>query len=208
MMHRRLRLPFPQPGRLAEPVVIRRWHLLISGLLIGILFAGVVVFAAYAIDTESDRVTAQIRTDEQIARIAGRVFRKETAEERRRRLQISATAAIDACRQSPACLAAGRRAFGPSRERLLAHAREAVIDYCARRGGCRGPAGRNAAVVHLTKILNRPVPGPPGPKGDRGPMGPPGPVGPQGPAGVAPTRGEIIAELCRDARGLARLICR
>jgi hypothetical protein len=187
----------------------------ILGSLLAVAVSAAVLAYDKARDTEQQQRKDRVRSDTEIARIAREVFRNETAQQRQLRLQLAATEAIAACALSPRCVSAGRRVFAPSRARLLAHARKAAIDYC-RRNRCRGRDGRDSAVRHVTKVLNRPVPGPPGPSGRRGPPGrdgAPGRAGARGPAGPpgAPgaTTQTVLAELCASAPSLLRpLVCR
>lgn len=63
-MWRRAVRVWHKPGWVAQPVVIRRWHLLISGLLVGSLLAGVVTFGAYILDDKLDDDVQQRRTED------------------------------------------------------------------------------------------------------------------------------------------------
>jgi hypothetical protein len=184
---------------------------MLLAVLVVLVTGAVVYFAGQLVEqreelrkTERDRV----RTDAEVARIAEAVFRRnEKRSARAERLGNTAIEVLLICERNRRCVTIGRRVFGPSRARLLAHARKAVEDYCAARGGCRGRDGRHASVVRLTRVVNRPVPGPRGPAG---PRGRPGPQGPPGPAGLPGADvGSVLAELCAGAPRLLRpLACR
>lgn len=173
-------------------------------LLLGIALALALGAAGYAVvlslDERADRVRNEIRTNREIARIAERVFRQgETTAQRQARIRQSIERALNACLEDESCIGRLRRELGPSRARLLAHARLAIERYCATRNQCRGPTGRRGPPG--------PSGGSPGPRGPRGAKGEPGrrgaqgPAGPPGPAGPAGPQGPpgIVAspELCR-----------
>ena len=154
-------------------------------------------------DAERDRLRTQVRTDADIKRLAEQVFRKETAEQRTKRIQAASREAIKACGQDQECIALGRALFGPSRERLLAHAAQAMIDYCAKHNGCRGPRGAQGP-----RGSPGGKPGPRGPRGRTGARGPQGEQGPEGPQGLpGPLQVVTPQDLCARVPALRPLLC-
>lgn len=176
------RRPWHRPNWVGEPVVIRRWHLLVSGFLIGSLMAGVISFTAYLATVEAERLADQRRTDEQVRQLAEQELCTEAPEICDERQQQTITDAIRMCAKDDECLSTLRRTAGSSRKRLLAHAREAVENYCAR-VGCRGEPGPRGPRGSPGQTGPRGQQGSRGARGSRGPKGPRGATGPQGPAG-------------------------
>ena len=174
-----------EPGWLGEPVVIRRVHVLIGSAVMGVLSGLAIVLGALALanlnderDDRLDDAAAALRreaiTTAEVRRLSRVVFREESAKSRETRLRDVALEVLRICGNDRECTALGQRIFGPSRERLIAHARAAAADYCAAIGGCKGRQGERG---------RRGLPGAPGPRGRTGPQGLPGRMGPQGPPG-------------------------
>jgi len=165
------------------------------GLLLGVAF--LIAGAAYreTVGLQKDRV----RSNADIQRIARQVFPSER-EGRRQLLD-----AVRMCAADAECTAlfrdlAPRGMAGPQGARGRAGAPGRTG-----RTGARGWRGRTG------------IPGPMGPAGPPGARGPagrgapgaPGQPGPQGPPGLTPPVGDVIAQLCREAPLLARLLtCR
>ncbi len=182
----------------------------IIAAVIGIVLAIAVSVAMFAY-TESRQVARdQVRSNAEIARIAERVFRKEeTKAQRQARIAGAAKEAIISCGADAECITVGRDLFGPSRARLLAHARRAVEQHCASLGGCKGergftgqqgPRGQTGAQGPQGQR------GVTGPQGKQGPAGTPGTPGPIGEAGA--TVDQVIEELCARSVAVLRLLCR
>lgn len=178
-------------------------------IILGLVFAsstgGSVLALIQSRETEQRRQVDRVRTDGEIKRLASEVFRKETAKQRDLRLQSAAKQAIAACAKDPECTGAGRQLFGPSRERLLAHARAATIEYC-RRNDCKGRTGARGAAGRPGRDG--------GPAGSRGPRGHRGRQGPKGDPGTAGAKGDkgdpgalSPGSLCTRLPALKPLLC-
>lgn len=190
------------PGWLAQPLVVRRLHVLLGAAVLGIVGAVGIVLGAFALAGLNNEREARLQevianserhdvTRADVRRLSLRVFRDETKKQRAARLQSAALEVILLCEHSKKCQQAGQRVFGPSRARLLAYANEMAKRLCAR-GRCqglrgdRGPRGRPG---------NR---GPRGEKGEPGHRGPEGPIGPIGPQGLPGPPGNVcrVTPLC------------
>ena len=181
----------------------------VMGILLAAALAGA-IYAVYTVVTERNRErTDDIKTAGDIKELAREVFRSdETQAQRDKRIQRSVGVAVDACLRQEGCIGKLRRAVGPSRARLLAHARRAVQEYCAIRTECRGVRGLRG--MRGPRGLSRPGPrGRPGRDGQDGQDGGPGPPGPPGPPGTpganvpAPIDPRLNA-ICRRAPALCR----
>lgn len=195
--------PWHRPKWAGEPVVIRRWHLLISGLIIGSLMAGVITFTAHLASVEAQRVEDQRRTDADIRELVDNELCRAAPQVCEQRRRASITEAIRQCAEDEQCLGELRRTAGASRARLAAHARLAVARYCARVGceGDQGPTGRPG------RDGRRGRDGPKGDEGDtgqRGATGKPGRDGKQGPQGIQGLPGPVGPVIPGDPVPVAR----
>lgn len=178
----------------------------LAAAAIGAVLAVVVGFAVVAYSQAHQVRRDQVRSNVEVARIAEAVFRKhESRVQRRLRIGNAAEEAILACAPDVGCVTAGRKLFGPSRGRLLAHARRAMRDECARLRGCKGERGERGA----RGLRGRRGPaGARGGRGAQGPAGERGPMGARGPAGVDASPDSVIALICDLVTPLTRLLCR
>ena len=126
------------------------------GGLLALAVGGAVIAYDKAAQTDLDRKRDKVRTDAEIARIARQVFRMETADQRRTRIQGASIEAIRACARSTECTALGRQVFGPSRARLLAHARRAWLNHAPATGAAAAQAHQAPAGVRAPTRTTRP----------------------------------------------------
>lgn len=197
------------PGWFAQPLVVRRIHVLIGASFLGLIAAAGIVLGALALtglDNEREkRLDEEIRnaqrddlTRADVRRLSRHVFREESQKQRATRLQTAAIEVILLCEQNPKCQRAGQRVFGPSRDRLLAYAREMARQLCgADRNQCRGPKGDRGLRGKQGLRGRKGEKGEKGETGSQGPQGLPGSQGPRGLPGVAPsTVCRALPKLC------------
>lgn len=204
MSRRHRKRGWHRPGPLGEPVVIRRWHLLVSALALGLLLAGVVTFGSYEI-ADDNRLE---RTERDVRELVGEELCREAPQVCAARREETIIGAIRQCRGNAKCLAVLRDATAPSRARMLAHASAAVRRYCRSIGGCKGERGQRGDRGARGAHGERGVAGERGASGEDGRRGPQGLPGMPGVPGVSPTAEAVADELCRRATPVARrLVC-